>query len=34
MKYGVQLYSLRETAGRDGAEEVLRAVSIALAGLL
>ena len=27
MKYGVQLYSLRETAGRDGAEEVLRRVS-------
>ena len=27
MKFGVQLYSLRERAARDGAEELLRIVS-------
>ena len=27
MKYGVQLYSLRETAEREGAEKILRMVS-------
>lgn len=27
MKYGVQLYSLRETAEREGAEKILQMVS-------